>query len=123
MEFNEHTPVARGDGKLLFNKFPALCKYEMSTLRLTCILRTECGDEDTIGIRQEWIREFFLYVMGLGFRAACAFREFPCLKLPLFLSLGFVVAETIHGEVVLRETWIDVTETARLRRATRCTTS
>jgi hypothetical protein len=33
------------------------------------------------------------------------------------------MAETIHGEVVLRETWVDITETARLRRATRCTTS
>jgi hypothetical protein len=60
---------------------------------------------------------------GLGFRVVCVFREFPCLKLPLFLSLGFIVAETIHGEVLLRETWIDITETARLRRATRCTTS
>ena len=60
---------------------------------------------------------------GLGFRADCVFREFPCLKLPFFLSLGFIVAETIHGEVVLRKTWIDITETARLRRAARCNTS
>jgi hypothetical protein len=51
------------------------------------------------------------------------FRDFSYLKLPFFLSLGFIVTEAIHGEVVLRETWIDITETARLRRATRCTTS
>lgn len=61
---DDYIPVARGDRKLLFNKFSALCKYEMPTLRLTCILRAECGDEDTIRIRQEWIWEFFLYVGG-----------------------------------------------------------
>jgi hypothetical protein len=33
------------------------------------------------------------------------------------------VAETIHREVVFRETRIDITEPARLRRATRCTTN
>jgi hypothetical protein len=45
---------------------------------------------------------------------------FPCLKLPLLLSLGCIVTKTIHGEVVLRETRIDITEPARLRRATGC---
>ena len=68
--------------------------------------------------------KFFCTVVGLGFfRADCVFHEFACLKLPFFLSLRFIVAETIHGEVVLRETWVNVTETARLRRATRCTAS
>jgi hypothetical protein len=40
----------------------------MSTLRLTrrSILRTECSDEDTIGIGQKRVREFFLYVMMKG---------------------------------------------------------
>jgi hypothetical protein len=60
---------------------------------------------------------------GLALRALCVFREFSCLKLPFLLSLRFIVAETIHGEVVLRETWINITETARLRRATRCAIS
>ena len=45
---------------------------------------------------------------------------FPCLKLPFLLILGFIMAETIHGEVVLRETRIDITESARLCRTTRC---
>jgi hypothetical protein len=43
--------------------------------------------------------------------------------LPFLLILGFVVAETIHCEVVLRETRINITEPARLRRATRYTTN
>ena len=60
---DDHVPISRRDRELFLNKFPALCKYKVRTLCLTCprILRTECGDEDTIGIRQEWVREFFLY--------------------------------------------------------------
>ncbi len=46
---------------------------------------------------------------------------FLYLQLPFFLGFGFIVAETIHGEVVFRETRIDITESARLRRATRYT--
>lgn len=63
---DDYVPIARRDRELFLNKFPALCKYEVCTLCLTClrILRTERGDEDTIGIRQEWIREFLLCVTG-----------------------------------------------------------
>jgi hypothetical protein len=44
-----------------------------------------------------------------------------CLELPFLLSLGFIVAETVNGKVVLRKIRIDIAESARLRRATRCT--
>jgi hypothetical protein len=47
----------------------------------------------------------------------------PCLKLPFLLSLRFIVAEAVHGEVVLRETRVNIAEPARLRSATRCTTN
>ncbi len=33
---------------------------------------------------------------------------FLYLQLPFFLGFGFIVAETIHGEVVFRETRIDI---------------
>jgi hypothetical protein len=44
-----------------------------------------------------------------------------CLELPFLLSLGLVVAETVHREIVLRKTRINIAEPARLGRATRCT--
>ena len=47
-------------------------------------------------------------------------RSASYLELPLLLILGFVVTETIHGEIVLREIRIDITKPARLCRATRC---
>ena len=60
----DHVPIARRDGEFLLDKFPALCKDKMCTLCFTRlrILRTERGDEDAIGIREERVREFFLYM-------------------------------------------------------------
>jgi hypothetical protein len=43
-----------------------------------------------------------------------------CLELPFLLSLRFIVAETVHSKVVLRETRVDIAESASLGRATRC---
>jgi hypothetical protein len=42
------------------------------------------------------------------------------LDFPLLLVLRFVMTETIYGEVMFREIRIDITEPARLCRATRC---
>ena len=81
-------------------------------------MRTRSGSD-----KSGYGNSFYVRPVQLGFRAVCVFRQFPYLELPFFLSLWCIMAKTIHGEVVLRETWIVITETARLGRATRCTTS
>lgn len=114
-------PISSGDRELLLNKRPPLGEYEVSTLCLTArILRTECGDEDTIRVRQEWVRKLLLCTAGSGFFAVSVVVD-SCLELPFLLSLGLVVAETVYREIVLRKTRINIAEPARLRRATRCT--
>ena len=46
-------------------------------------------------------------------------RSASYLDLPLLLILGFVVTETIHRKIVLREIRVDITKPACLCRATR----
>ena len=48
--------------------------------------------------------------------------EVACLKSPFLLSLRFIVTETVNDKVVFRETRVDIAESARLCRATRCAT-
>ena len=45
-----------------------------------------------------------------------------CLESPFLLSLRFIMTETVNSKVVFCETRVDVAESARLRRATRCAT-
>ena len=72
---DHHVPIARRDGELLLNQFPALRKYKVPPLCLSRprILRTECGDQNTIGIRQERVRKFLLYVGGQRLSLLSAF--------------------------------------------------
>lgn len=46
--------------------------------------------------------------------------EVAYLESPFLLSLRFIVTKTVNGKVVFRETRVDIAESARLRRATRC---
>jgi hypothetical protein len=78
-------------------------------------MRTRSGSD-----RSGYRNSFYMWEVSISRSPSLSY--FPCLKLPLLLSLGCIVAETIHGEVVLREARIDITEPARLRRATRCVT-
>ena len=83
---DDHVPIASIYGELLLNQFPALCKYKVRPLCLSRprILRTECGDQNTIGIRQERVREFLLYVGGQRLTAVSICSGFHALSCHFF---------------------------------------
>lgn len=62
-----------------------MCTLCFTRLR---ILRTERGDEDAIGIREERVRELFLYMSEVSVSRSLSLSWLPCLKLPFLLSLG-----------------------------------
>lgn len=53
-------PVRGLDGYLLLDELAALFEDEVAPLRLATFARPECGDEHTLRVREQRIRELFL---------------------------------------------------------------
>jgi len=111
-------------GSFFSTSFPPFANTKCARLVLpddasfapSAAMRTRSGSDSS-----EYGNSFCMRGRNVRISPVCIIAV-SCLELPFLLSLGFIVAETVNGKVVLRKIRIDIAESARLRRATCCTT-
>lgn len=113
-------PVACLHRDFFVNELPALGKDEVATFRLATLPRAQCSDEDPLAVREQRIRELFLYKCVRKLRKAAGKMSCEYLGLPFALRGRSVCAETVDIIVQARKIWVYISEPACLIRAASC---
>jgi hypothetical protein len=94
-------PICRSNGKLLIDKLASFFENEMTPLSFATFACAKCSNQSPLGVRDEGIRQFFLYARVIKMISVRTLTKEARIYLCLPFGLGCrrIGAQAVHIKV------------------------